>query len=102
MDNFKYWQPVQTLENRTSKRNNIEHRMFSKISKNWRAKPLVSLAVVSLISSTTTDSIIQIKCGMDFKLYKTGIKVSDDELAYVNIVKNDFCGSWNYAIFSKP
>ncbi len=84
----------------TSKWNKIEHRMFSQISKNWRAKPLVSLAViVSLISSTTTDSGLQIKCGVDSNLYKTRIKVSDFELANVNIVKNDFCGNWNYTIF---
>ncbi len=87
----------------TSKWNKIEHRMFSQISKNWRAKPLVSLAViVSLISSTTTDSGLQIKCGVDSNLYKTGIKVSDDELANLNIVKNDFCGNWNYTIFPSP
>ncbi len=86
----------------TSKWNKIEHRMFSQISKNWRAKPLVSLAViVSLISSTTNNSGLQIECGVDFNIYKTGIKVSDDELSNVNIVKNDFCGSWNYTILPK-
>ena len=30
----------------TSKWNKIEHRMFSQISKNWRGRPLVSLAVI--------------------------------------------------------
>src|SRR5215469_14522777 len=39
----------------TSKWNKIEHRLFSFISQNWRAKPLVSYRViVELISATTT------------------------------------------------
>ena len=40
----------------TSKRNKIEHRMFSFVTKNWRGRPLDSLAsVVNLIANTTTD-----------------------------------------------
>ncbi len=57
--------------------------------------------IVSLISSTTNNSGLQIECGVDFNLYKTDLKVYDDELANVNIVKNDFCGCWNYTIFPK-
>jgi hypothetical protein len=39
----------------TSKWNKIEHRLFSFISKNWRGRPLDSLAtIVNLISHTTT------------------------------------------------
>jgi DDE family transposase len=39
----------------TSKWNQIEHRLFSFISLNWRAKPLTSLEVVlELLSHTTT------------------------------------------------
>jgi Rhodopirellula transposase DDE domain len=35
--------------------NKIEHRLFSFISRNWRAKPLVSLqVVVNLIAATIT------------------------------------------------
>ena len=39
----------------TSKWNKIEHRLFSYISKNWRAKPLISLlTIINLIGATTT------------------------------------------------
>ena len=39
----------------TSKWNKIEHRLFSFITQNWRAKPLVSYRViVDLITATTT------------------------------------------------
>lgn len=36
----------------TSKWNKIEHRLFSYISKNWRARPLIRYQVIKLISST--------------------------------------------------
>lgn len=86
----------------TSKWNKIEHRMFSQISKNWRAKPLETLEViVNLIASTTTNSGLHIECGIDFGTYETGIKVSDEELANINIVQNEFCGTWNYIIYPR-
>src|SRR5208337_3211174 len=43
----------------TSKWNAIEHRMFSFISKNWRGRPLDSLAtIVNLIAHTTTEGAV--------------------------------------------
>ena len=84
----------------TSKWNKIEHRMFSQISKNWRAKPLDTLEIiVNLIASTTTESGLHIECGLDFAEYKTGIKVTDEELSEINIIRNEFCGEWNYTIY---
>jgi hypothetical protein len=44
----------------TSKWNEIEHRLFSLISQNWRGKPLVSLqAIVSLIAAKTTTTSLR-------------------------------------------
>jgi len=83
----------------TSKWNKIEHRLFSFISKNWRGKPLISLAViVSLISATTTNAGLTVKCVIDHSEYKKGIEVSDQEFAKVNIHKDEFHGEWNYSI----
>ena len=83
----------------TSKWNKIEHRLFSWISKNWRGRPLVSLeVVVNLIAATTTDAGLTVKCGIDSNEYKTGIKVEDEELGLVNMIKNEFHGEWNYII----
>lgn len=83
----------------TSKWNRIEHRLFSQISKNWRARPLETIAVIiNLISSTTTETGLKVKCSVDTKKYQTGIKINDEELAEINIVKNDFHGEWNYTI----
>ena len=77
----------------TSKWNKIEHRLFSFISKNWRGKPLISLAViVNLIGATTTETGLTVKCVVDYNEYKKGIEVSDEELSKVNLIKHGF--SW--------
>ena len=83
----------------TSKWNKIEHKMFCFISKNWRGKPLVDRAtIVQLIANTTTKKGLTIRSKLDERIYKKGIKVSDDALAQINIVKDDFHGEWNYQI----
>jgi Rhodopirellula transposase DDE domain len=83
----------------TSKWNKIEHRLFSFISMNWRAKPLVSYRViVDLISATTTDTGLKVSCELDTNLYPKGIVVSDGEMASFNIHRSEFHGEWNYTI----
>ena len=83
----------------TSKWNKIEHRLFSFITMNWRAKPLVSYQVIiDLISATTTKTGLRVVCELDDSLYPKGIVVSDEELAAINIVRADFHGEWNYTI----
>jgi hypothetical protein len=83
----------------TSKWNKIEHRLFSFITINWRAKPLVSYQVIiDLIGATTTQTGLKVVCELDDNLYPKGIVVSDEELAAVNIVRADFHGEWNYTI----
>lgn len=85
----------------TSKWNKIEHRLFSYISKNWRAKPLISLAVIiSLIGATTTISGLKVRAKLDEKIYQTGIKISEAEKQKLNIKRHDFHGEWNYIISS--
>jgi len=83
----------------TSKWNKIEHRMFCHITKNWRGRPLVSRAVVvNLIANTTTEAGLAIQAALDLHAYKTGVKVSDEELAQVKLTKERFHGEWNYTI----
>jgi len=86
----------------TSKWNKIEHRLFSFISRNWRGRPLGSLAViVSLIGSTKTSKGLTVDCIVDGNSYEKGIKISDSELDSVNIYKHLFHGDWNYTIFPR-
>jgi hypothetical protein len=83
----------------TSKWNKIEHRLFSFISMNWRAKPLVSYRViVDLISATTTDTGLIVQCELDTKTYPKGIVVTDQEMSAINLVRDEFHGEWNYAL----
>jgi DNA-binding phage protein len=83
----------------TSKWNKIEHRLFSYISQNWRGKPLVSYEViVNLIAATTTTTGLRVHSQLDTQPYPKGVKVSDAELAQVNIERDDFHGEWNYTI----
>lgn len=83
----------------TSKWNKIEHRLFSFISKNWRAKPLESLeVVVNLIANTTTQEGLSVKAQADKKQYQKGLKVTDQELKKINLKPNAFRGDWNYTI----
>jgi hypothetical protein len=83
----------------TSKWNKIEHRLFSYITQNWRGKPLVSYEViVQLIAATTTSRGLEVRCELDVATYETGRKVSDEELAAVNLQRDAFHGEWNYRI----
>lgn len=83
----------------TSKWNKIEHRLFCFITKNWRGRPLTSYQViVNLIAATTTKTGLKVRAALDPHPYETGIAVSDDELAKLNITRNDFHGEWNYTI----
>jgi hypothetical protein len=83
----------------TSKWNKIEHRLFSYISKNWRAKPLTSLlTIINLIGATSTTTGLTVKANLDEKIYLTGIKVTEQEKGELNIDKDDFHGEWNYTI----
>jgi transposase len=86
----------------TSKWNKIEHRLFSFITQNWRGKPLLShRVIVQLIAATTTDTGLKVHSEIDPNLYPAGIKVTDAELAAVNLSRHEFHGEWNYTIAPK-
>jgi len=83
----------------TSKWNKIEHRLFSFITMNWKAQPLISYRViVDLISATTTKTGLTVRCELDTNAYPKGIVVSDREIAEINITRDAFHGEWNYTI----
>jgi len=89
----------------TSKWNKIEHRLFSFITMNWRARPLVSFQViVDLIASTTTETGLKVLCELDRSVYPKGVVVTDEQMASLNMTRANFHGEWNYTIKprSKP
>ena len=83
----------------TSKWNKIEHRLFSFITQNWRGKPLAThQVIVELIAATTTKAGLSVRSRIDSTKYKKGIRISDLELAKVNLYPDQFHGEWNYTI----
>jgi len=83
----------------TSKWNKVEHRLFSFITINWKARPLVSYRViVDLISATTTETGLTVRCELDSADYPKGIVVSDREMDSLNISRDAFHGEWNYTM----
>ena len=84
----------------TSKWNKIEHRLFSFISMNWRGKPLVShQTIIKLISSTRTSKGLTVQCELDDNAYDKGRKITDDQMAALNIKRDPFHGEWNYTLY---
>ena len=83
----------------TSKWNKVEHRLFSFISSNWRGEPLRDYeTIVRLIAKTTTAKGLTVTCRLDRRRYPVGHRVTDAEIATVNLVPDRFHGEWNYAI----
>jgi hypothetical protein len=83
----------------TSKWNKIEHRLFSFISQNWRGKPLDSHAtILKLIAATTTQAGLKVYAELDTRDYPKGVEVSDEQMARVRLIRNEFHGDWNYTI----
>ena len=84
----------------TSKWNKIEHRLFSFITQNWRGKPLVThQVIVSLIAATKTKTGLSVFSRLDDRIYAKGRRVSDQQLALVNLEPHAFHGEWNYTIY---
>ena len=83
----------------TSKWNKIEHRLFSQITRNWRGRPLNSLAtIINLIGSTTTSTGLTVTAHLDTADYPTGIKISDEDMRNLPITRDAWHGDWNYCV----
>jgi DDE family transposase len=86
----------------TSKWNKVEHRLFSFISKNWRGRPLASYEVIiNLIAATTTSTGLDVYARLDDGEYPK-VEVTDQQLAAVNITRDQFHPEWNYTINPSP
>lgn len=86
----------------TSKWNKIEHRLFSFISQNWRGKPLIShQVIIDLISATTTRTGLTVKSKIDTNIYAPGLKVSDQQMAELQLRREKFHGDWNYKLLPR-
>jgi len=87
----------------TSTWNKIAHQLCSFISMNWRGEPLRDYqTIIGLIGSTKTRTGLTVRCDLDTNRYPTGVKVSDEEMASLNLTRHIFHGEWNYTIAPRP
>jgi len=85
----------------TSKWNKIEHRLFSRITVNWRGRPLETYqTIVNLIANTTTTTGLTVQCELDPNLYPTKMKLTKQQREAIPISRHEFHGDWNYTIRS--
>jgi hypothetical protein len=54
--------------------------------------------IVSLIAATTTKNGLSVRSRLDERRYPKGRRVSDAQLARVNLEPHAFHGEWNYTI----
>lgn len=82
-----------------SKWNPIEHRLFSFISLNWAGQPLRSLnQMTALIRGTSTQTGLSVKACQLKGNYPTKVKVSDAQMAALNLTPRKICPQWNYSL----
>ena len=83
----------------TSKWNKIEQRLFSFITINWRGRPLTTMrTIIELISATSTSTGLSVLAEYDPNWYPEGVKITDEQLAALPLVPDDFHGEWNYTL----
>lgn len=83
----------------TSKWNKIEHRMLSFISLHWQGVPLEDYAtVVNLIGATRTRKGLRIRTRLDRRNYELHQKISEEEMATVQLRPHETLPAWNYTL----
>jgi hypothetical protein len=86
----------------TSKWNKIEHRLFCRITQNWRGRPLTDRAtIIELIAATTTKTELKVESALDTRVYEKGIKVSNAEMKLLDIRADAFHPEWNYSVIPR-
>jgi hypothetical protein len=82
-----------------SKWNPVEHWLFSRISSNWAGQLLVSYeTVLKFIRTTKTENGLRCRARLDTTEYETGLKVTSDEKAQINLQRHRTLPKYNYTI----
>ncbi len=85
-----------------SKWNPVEHRLFAPISTNWAGQPLRTLdTLLGFIRGTRSRTGLRVTARLNDKCYAAQIRVTDDEMAQINIHSHPTCPQWNYTIKPK-
>lgn len=79
--------------------NRIEHRLFCRITQNWRGRPLTDhAAIIELIAATSTRTGLKVETALDKRAYEKGIKVTNAEMKRLDIRGDAFHPEWNYSV----
>lgn len=82
-----------------SKFNPIEHRLFSQISRNWAAQPLVSMNfMLRAIRGTSTQLGLQVFAYSIKQTFETGSTLSKEQKESIKLKRRTTCPDWNYQI----
>jgi len=82
-----------------SKYNPIERRLFSQISRNWAAEPLINYdKILGLIRNTTTTTGLKVRAYLDTKEYPLKVKPTAQRLSELHITRHRILPKWNYTI----
>lgn len=82
-----------------SKWNPVEHRLFGPISINWAGRPLRTLdTMLGLIRGTRTRTGLRVTARLNERRYELKIRVTDDEMAQLDMQSHHTCPQWNYTI----
>ncbi|SPE53157.1 conserved hypothetical protein [Verrucomicrobia bacterium] len=85
-----------------SKWNPIEHRVFSEISKRCAGQPFTDYTtMVQLIAGTRTRTGLQVNCALSDTHYATKVKVTDGQMAALDLLKHTVLPAWNYTLFPR-
>ena len=98
-DEFNLVITVTHLPTGASKWNPVEHRLFSCISDNWEGQPLISYeTVLKFIRTTKTETGLRCQARLDKRAYPTGLKVTPEQKAQIDLVPHRVLPKWNYTI----
>lgn len=82
-----------------SKWNPVEHRLFSPVSGNWAGQPLISYeTVLKFIRTTRTETGLRCRARLDTTEYATGLKVTKEQKAQINLQRHRTLPKYNYTI----
>lgn len=82
-----------------SKWNNLAQRMFCPIPNTWRGSPRLSRSViVHWIGHPTPKTGLRSTAALDTHASATGLQVTDEQLAAVQITRDKFHGEWHYTL----
>lgn len=98
-DEFDLMITVTHLPTSASKWNPIEHRLFCHVEANWAGQPLLDYETVLKFARTTcTEAGLRVWADLDQKPYRTGMKITAEQKAHINLKLHRARPRWNYTI----